>query len=106
MASKESIPYRPLGMVSSMLRSLGFEVTHCYEDLVFVEHNAFLVQMGDRGEDVTIWFNVDSIPEKRGEIMEGFKQQESLLGFNISNSGTYKLVTDKEKETLRIEFIS
>lgn len=44
------LPYRPLGYIREVVNQLGLEVTYIYEDLVYIEHNAFLLQMGDRGK--------------------------------------------------------
>lgn len=106
MATPEALPYRPLGQIATMLEATGFQVSHCYEDLVFLEHNAFLLQMGERGEDIGVWFNVDCEPEKRDEVMDAFKEQGPLFNFRIQKSGTYKMGTGEEDETLQIEFIT
>lgn len=106
MATSEAVPYRPLGQIATMLEAIGFQVSHSYEDLVFMEHNAFLLQMGERGEDIGVWFNVDCEPEKRDEVMDALKAQESLFSFHIQRSGTYKLVAGQKDETLQIEFIT
>lgn len=106
MATSEALPYRPLGQIATMLETIGFQVSHWYEDLVFMEHNAFLLQMGEKGEDLGVWFNVDCEPDKMDEVMDAFKDQESLFSFHIQKSGSYKMVAGQEDETLQIEFIT
>lgn len=106
MTTQEPIPYRPLGMIATMLEGLGFQPTHFHEDLVFVEHNAFLVQMGEEGKDLHVWFNVDCESGKTGDIMDAFQSQAEVFDFNIQQSGTYKMVANSENETLQIEFIA
>lgn len=101
----EEIPYRPLGIVVTMLNNLGFEVTHCHDDLVFTQHNAFLIQMGDQGKDVFVWFNVDCEPETTVEILDGLGEQALNLNLTLDDKGTYKLVPNEEDETIQIEFI-
>ena len=106
MATLEAVQHRPLGKIATMLETIGFQVSHCYEDLVFLEHNAFLLQMGERGEDIGVWFNVDCEPEKRDEVMNAFNDQGPLFYFQIQKSGTYKMVAGQEDQTLQIEFIT
>lgn len=40
------VPYRPLGLVKEALEQIGIEVSYAYEDLVFIQHNHFLLQFG------------------------------------------------------------
>ena len=68
MTSNQPVPFRPLGILKMLLETLGFEVTHCYEDLVFIEHNAFLMRMEAKGEAVSLFFNTESDRDKRDEI--------------------------------------
>lgn len=37
MPQLQAIPFRPLGILTTALESLGYQVTHCYEDLVFIK---------------------------------------------------------------------
>lgn len=106
MTTRETIPYRPLGLIVTMLENIGFQVSHWHEDLVFIEHNAFLLQMGEKGKEIGVWFNVDCESEKKDQIMDAFKGQEPLFNFQIDKSGAYKLVANQEDETLQIEFIT
>ncbi len=103
MTGTETIPFRPLGILKSLLENLGFQVTHCYEELLFTEHNAFLLRMEDKGEEISIFFNTDSDTEKRGEITETIKNEGVKNGLNISRLGTYQLTPNETDETLSLE---
>ena len=92
----ESVPYRPLGLIRTTLETLGFEVSHCYEDLVFLNHNAFLLRMEERGENVSVLFNVDSSPA----IHEAGK----AVNLKFSPSGTYQIIANEDNGTLDIHF--
>lgn len=104
MDSKQPIPYRPLGIIKTLLDSLGFQVTHCYEDLIFIEHNAFLLRMEEKGEEVSLFFNTDSNKEKRIEISEILTTKGSSLGLDISSKGTYTMTQNEENATIDISF--
>ena len=105
MSSAEEIPYRPLGIIVTMIESLGLKVTHFHDDLVFIEHNAFMLQMGEKGEDLFVWFNVDCVPEKSEKIMNMLLDQGKQQGLILEKKGTYRLTPNEEDETLQIEFI-
>ena len=38
---------RPLGVVKEIVESIGMSISYAYEDLVFLEHNGFLLQFTD-----------------------------------------------------------
>jgi len=99
-----TIPYRPLGILKTLVESLGFEVTHCYEDLVFIEHNAFLLRMEERGEKVSLFFNVASDVEKRAEIAERFISEGKVHNLVISCPGTYQMTANEADGTISLEF--
>jgi hypothetical protein len=87
-----------------LLENHGFNVTHCYEDLVFIEHNAFLLRMEEQGEDVSVIFNTDSELERRGEISKALAEAGKGYGLKIVRNGTYVLTADEENSNLKIEF--
>lgn len=104
MTSDDAIPYRPLGQITQILEELGFQVTHCYEDLIFVAHNAFLVQMGEKGEELKIWFNEESEEDMRDELITMIKSRADV--FQVDGCGLYKMVPNEEEQTFQLEFIA
>ena len=91
MTSNEPVPFRPLGILKTLMETLGFEVTHCYADLVFIEHNAFLLRMEEKGEEVSLLFNTESDVDKRDKIEELLKSAATTHNLVISCSGTYQM---------------
>ena len=53
MSSKE----RPLGEVIEVLEKIGAEISYAYDDLVFVNHSAYLIQFGEKHKDINIFYN-------------------------------------------------
>ena len=102
--SQQCVPHRPLGLISSALEGAGFKTTFVYEDLVFVEYNAFLLRMEENGQSVSLFFNVDSEIEKRHHIAHEIKQSGNNCNLNVIPSGTYRLTPDDEKESIDIAF--
>ena len=105
MTSNEPVPFRPLGIVKTLMETLGFEVTHCYEDLIFVEHNAFLLRMEAKGQEVSLLFNTESDVDKREEIEELLKNAGKTHNLAISCSGTYQMTANETEGTINILFL-
>lgn len=100
-----TVPYRPLGLIKEMIETIGLEVTYVYDDLVFIQHNAFLLQMGKEGENVTVRFNVDSNPQARSELTARLQRAGTPLSLNIAEQGLFRLNESPEEENIQIEFI-
>lgn len=104
MAQTTFIPIRPLGIIKTLVESLGYQVTHCYEDLIFFEHNAFLLRMEEKGEEVSIFFNHESEADKRAGIAEAFMHAGNQYHLTITRKGTYRLTPNPADNTLSLEF--
>lgn len=98
-------PPRPLGLVKEMIDATGLSVTHVWDDLVFIEHNAFILQFGEKGEDILLHFNVESEEDKRDEITEKLISEGKKYKLVVSYVGTYSL-TQKDDKNIGIEFHS
>lgn len=101
-----AVPYRPLGLIKELVEAMNLEVTYMYEDLVFVEHNAFLLQMGEKGEDLFIWFNTESAPEERPEILYKLTGLAAELSLVAAVKGLFSMQQNDETESFQLEFIS
>ncbi len=97
------IPYRPLGIIVGIVERMGLDVTYAYEDLVFISHNAFLLRMGEKGEQVHLYFNEESEEDQRDEVQEQLTGLGTESGVRFLNSGTYNM-TQREDEQLDIHF--
>ena len=97
-------PLKPLGIIKEMLDGIGFEITYAYDDLIFIEHNAFLLQMGKSGEDVRLYFHTDSSMEKREDITNLLKECGRQYRFMVDRKGTYTVSQNKHKEDFQLDF--
>jgi hypothetical protein len=104
VTSNKQIPLRPLGILKTLLEGLSFEITHCYEDLIFIESNVFLLRMEAQGEDVSLFFNTDSEVEKRDEVGKMLRNTGKKQSLNISSSGTFQMTADEHDGTITLEF--
>lgn len=98
------IPVKPLGLIKTLIETVGLDVTYVYDDLVFIEHNAFLFQMGEQGEDIGLWFNVDCKVEERPKILLSLHEAAAGLSLTVDLKGTYSMNTGAEDESFQLAF--
>ena len=97
------IPYRPLGIIVGVVEQMDLDVTYAYEDLVFIEHNAFLLRMGETGAQVHLYFNAESDVDRRGAVAEQVSALAGKEGLQVIESGTYTM-EPREDDQLDIHF--
>jgi hypothetical protein len=94
---------RPLGTVIQLLEELGHEVTYAYEDLVFVNHNGFLLQFENDGPVLNLFFNLDFPKNEAESVEQSIIPAADKIGLSINKKGKYS-VTEQDNENLQIEF--
>lgn len=99
-----TVPYRPLGHIREIIDELGLEVTYTFDDLVYIEHNAFLLRMGEQGEMVYLYFNTESEAPERETITTRLQAAAAPRRIQILRSGTYTMTPVPEEESIRIAF--
>jgi hypothetical protein len=104
LTTQQTVPYRPLGLLKNLTETLGFTISHCYEELVFIEHNALLLRMEEVGKKVSLFFNDESDTDKRDGIADVFIQEGQKQMLEITQAGTYKMKANETDGTLDIEF--
>ena len=104
MNQEKEIPYRPLGIVTSVLESAGYGMAYVYEDLVFPDNNGFLLKMGESGADVSLHFNEEMNVDNRSSISDVLKHKGEEQGVRISPAECYRLVQNEEEKTIDILF--
>jgi len=95
---------KPLGKITALLADLGLEVTYAYDDLVFVQHSAFLLQFTEQPRTMELFTNSECHPGEANlmiyKIIDSFKRD----GFTVVPGGHFTL-TQGEEQTLEIEFV-
>jgi hypothetical protein len=100
-----TVPYRPLGLIKEVIETTGLEITHVFEDLVFIEHNTYLLQMGERGEDVRLYFNSESTADMRGDIAFHLAEEGGKHGLTVERCGTFRMAQDEGEASFQLEFL-
>ncbi|NTW53787.1 MAG: hypothetical protein HGB15_03275 [Chlorobaculum sp.] len=101
----ETEPLRPLGTVMELIESIGHEVTYAYEDLVFVDHNHFLLQFGKESHSLDLFINTDCSADEAESISSKILDAAPPIGLTIHPKGTYTM-KEAADNSLQIEFHS
>ena len=94
---------RPLGTVIQLLEELGHEVTYAYDDLVFVNHNGFLLQFENSGPALNLFFNQNFPQNETESVEQSIIPAGDKFGLSIITKGRYS-ITEKDNENVQIEF--
>ncbi len=94
---------RPLGIVKEIIEEAGHEITYAYDDLVFIEHNDFLLQFAPEPNRLNLFFNTECTAEEADAITARLLEAAGLRKLSIMRNGTYTM-TEAENDNLQITF--
>ncbi len=97
------IQKRALGVVKEILEEAGYELSYAYDDLVFADNTAFLIQFDEKNHELNLFFNKDCYNNKILGIEEQLKKSFNKKGFYVDFKGFFTLV-EKENEELELKF--
>lgn len=97
------IPHRPLTRIQNAIESLGLSITYAYDDLIFTEHNAFVLQMGERGELVAVYLNNELDEPARPKMIRKVTEAGTKEELLITHKGYYSL-EEAQGENVQIKF--
>ena len=93
-----------LGIVRNIVEEAGMDISYAYEDLVFLEHNSYLLQFTDTEGEVLIHKNSEAdealVDRDIGRLQEIALRNQ--MRFEIGDKYTLSQADD---ESIRIDFI-
>lgn len=93
----------PLGLVKNILESVGMDISFVYEDLIFLEHNGFLLQFDEGDKMVHIHTNVEADEAMVNRDISRLIEAGHSHDLCFSKGKTYTL-SEGDGETVRLEF--
>ncbi|NDY70974.1 hypothetical protein DO021_05220 [Desulfobacter hydrogenophilus] len=97
---------RPLGIATEIIQEIGLSITYNYDDLIFIEHNPFIIQFDDENlKNLNLFFNIDCEQETAGKLEAQLKNAASQRGFTITLSGKFEMKQKENTEEIDIKFI-
>jgi hypothetical protein len=94
---------KPLGVVTEIVESAGMGISYAYEDLVFLEHNAFLLEFTASDMELLVHINSEAAESEIKDSIARLKKMAMEKGMTFSDGGRYTL-TQADDENIRIEF--
>ncbi|MBP1626824.1 MAG: hypothetical protein H6Q00_1299 [Holophagaceae bacterium] len=95
-----------LGRVQNAVKAAtGLEVTHAYQDLVFVEHSAFMIQFdADDLKRFLCHFNEECPPADRAKLLTHLQAAAEKEGLTCAEGKVFRLEQVPDKEEIQILF--
>lgn len=100
----EKIPIMKLGVVKEIVEATGMGISYTYEDLVFLDHNALLLQFTQDSDTVLVHTNREADTEPAQATLAALKQAAREREMIFLDGQVYAL-TQGEDEQINIEFI-
>jgi hypothetical protein len=94
---------KPLGKLKELVESVGMGISYAYDDLVFPDHNGFLLQFNGDGDSVTVHINIKADRKEVEQAIEKLKSAAASTSLTFS-LGTFYTLAQSEDETISIEF--
>ncbi|NTV13292.1 MAG: hypothetical protein HGA96_05090 [Desulfobulbaceae bacterium] len=95
----------PLGKVKQIVEAVGMGVSYAHEDLVFLEHNGFLLEFTDSDREVLVHLNIEANEEELVDALMQLQNKAVSYGLQFSEGCSYRL-SEVDEENIRIEFLN
>lgn len=100
----EKIPLLKLGVVKEIVEATGMGISYAYEDLVFLDHNALLLQFTQDSDQVLVHINREAEQEPVQATLAALQQAAQEREMTFLQGQAYTL-TQGEDEQISIKFI-
>lgn len=94
---------RQLGIVKEIVESAGEGISYTYDDLVFIEHNAFLLQFTNKDNVILIHINQEADGSVIQDAITRLKTEASARNM-IFRDGMNYTISQGDDENIHLEF--
>ncbi len=94
---------RELGAVREALNAAGIDISYAYEDLVFPEHNGFLLQFGAKEHEVLIHINAEANETELSVAINLLEEKGGETGL-VFHQGDYYHLNQADENNIHLEF--
>jgi len=100
-----TIPFRPFSEVKMILEEAGTDVSYAYDDLIFAEHLAYLIQFDDiTANNLKIYFNTDLQDRDAEEEEKKLRHLVEKRRMTLTPSGRFAVRQKENSEEIEISF--
>ncbi len=96
---------RKLGVVREIIETAGMGISHAYDDLVFLDHNAFLLQFTDEHDKLLLHSNHEADKAATKDAIAKLKEVARGHAMTFIDGCDYSL-SRADDENLRLEFMT
>ncbi len=98
--------YRDLTPIKEVIEDLGFNLSYPYDDLLFIESNAFLIQYDDKSSNTFyVYFNKEMKEDDANFLQQRIIRSAAKNKLIISPKGRFELAPKKgSEEEIEIRF--
>ncbi len=95
---------RQLGKVRTIVESVGMDISHVWDDLVFLDHTALILQFTDQEDTIKIHRNVEGERPLLDRAIRLLGETARLHAMTFQEGGEFR-ISQADGENLRLEFI-
>ncbi|MBC8414726.1 MAG: hypothetical protein ISR96_03635 [Nitrospira sp.] len=102
------MPIYPLGTIMGLVESVStgtvpMKVSYAYEDIVFMEHNAFLLQFTAKADKILLHKNIEADIDEIKDSIAALKSAAADKEITISEGGFYS-ITQGDAANINLKF--
>ena len=95
---------RELGLVREALAAAGMEISFAYEDLIFLEHNGFLLQFSDNPHAIRLHVNIEADEKELAGAIALLQRKTTEAGLTLKIGEKYRMRQIDGEENIQLEF--
>lgn len=96
---------RPFNLVKDIINSCSLDISYFYDDLIFSDHNIFILQFDDNSPEVlNLYFNKDCEFDTKISLKDNLYREAEDRGIIMQDRGQFFLEEDQEKKEITIHY--
>jgi len=95
---------RELGLVREALTAAGMDISYAYEDLIFLEHNGFLLQFSDTPHVIRLHINIEAEDKDLSVAIALLQLKATEAGLTLKIGEKYRMRQMDGEENIQLEF--
>ena len=95
---------KPFGIVKEFVEAAGMGVSYVYEDLIFIDHNAFLLQFTDDDKIILVHINRDAVKVEIEDDIARLREEAVAREIELTD-GEYYTISNEDDGNIRLEFL-
>jgi hypothetical protein len=95
---------KPLCTVKEIVEAAGMGISYVYEDLVFIDHNALLLEFTQNENELLVHINEKAVRSELGAVIIRLQEEASAREMTFTTGSLYR-ISQNEEENIRLEFI-